>query len=229
MSKEAFINKYTEVLTLGYRTVGADHSPRSLATKMTEGLIAGTANKDSESIKAVCKHFKIKHTYKAIKEFCSLPAALEKPETSAELAPSAETKPNLWSPEMIAAQRKLNDLAVRETFDGPTLQTRIAEIFEENELTDIIESLEKHVKAAGKADKGTLEWLKRYYDSDDHAFVSHDLVEDLKDLLNETDKITDELFQLKTKHDLEDSALDCLNLFDAFLEDAAELKKRFAS
>ncbi len=41
----------------------------SLARKMTLGLGCGTANKDGEGIRRTCKHFKIAHTYKAIRSF----------------------------------------------------------------------------------------------------------------------------------------------------------------
>jgi len=43
----------------------------ALARKMTLGLDNGTANKDGEGIKRTCKHFKIAHTYKGIREFLS--------------------------------------------------------------------------------------------------------------------------------------------------------------
>ena len=44
-------------------------TPAELARKMTLGLDNGQANKDGEGIKRTCKHFKIPHTYKAIREF----------------------------------------------------------------------------------------------------------------------------------------------------------------
>ncbi len=44
-------------------------TPSALARKMTLGLDNGTANKDGEGIKRACKHFKIAHTYKAIRAF----------------------------------------------------------------------------------------------------------------------------------------------------------------
>jgi len=43
--------------------------PNELATKMTKGLLTGSASKDGKAIKNVCKKLKIKHTYKEIKEF----------------------------------------------------------------------------------------------------------------------------------------------------------------
>lgn len=44
-------------------------SPPSLSLKMTLGLDQGTANKDGVGIKRACKHFGVKHTYKAIRAF----------------------------------------------------------------------------------------------------------------------------------------------------------------
>ena len=40
--------------------------------KMRSAIERGTFNKDSHAFKATCKELKIKHTYKAIKEFISL-------------------------------------------------------------------------------------------------------------------------------------------------------------
>ena len=36
---------------------------------MTKGLTNGSASKDGEGIKKTCERLKIKHTYKAIREF----------------------------------------------------------------------------------------------------------------------------------------------------------------
>lgn len=44
-------------------------TPSALANKMTAGLLIGTANKDGHGIKLTCKHFNLKHTYGAIREF----------------------------------------------------------------------------------------------------------------------------------------------------------------
>jgi hypothetical protein len=44
-------------------------TPDALARKMTLGLAAGTANKDGKGIRSTCSHFKIQHTYKAIRAF----------------------------------------------------------------------------------------------------------------------------------------------------------------
>lgn len=43
-----------------------------VAKRMFGAFERGTFNKDSEAVKATCKQLKIKHTYKAIKEFISL-------------------------------------------------------------------------------------------------------------------------------------------------------------
>lgn len=45
--------------------------PRQLAARMTEGLRAGTANKDGKGIKKTCQKLGIAYTYKAIKEYLS--------------------------------------------------------------------------------------------------------------------------------------------------------------
>lgn len=44
-------------------------TPKDLARKMTLALDRGSANKEGRGIANVCKHFGIKHTYKAIREF----------------------------------------------------------------------------------------------------------------------------------------------------------------
>ena len=49
------------------------YTPRMLAERMVAGLADGSANKDGEGIKNTCKHFGIKYTYKAIKEFLATP------------------------------------------------------------------------------------------------------------------------------------------------------------
>lgn len=74
-NKERFIEVYTEKLRYEftynqeYFYSAARTTPKDLALKMTEGLIAGTANKDGDAIKKTCKQLGIKHTYKAIKEY----------------------------------------------------------------------------------------------------------------------------------------------------------------
>lgn len=52
-----------------YKYAAARTTPAQLANKMTLGLKDGTANKDGDGIKSACKKLKIKHTYKAIKEY----------------------------------------------------------------------------------------------------------------------------------------------------------------
>jgi hypothetical protein len=52
-----------------YQYASQRTTPQALAAKMTDGLRAGSANKDGEGIKRACKHFKIPHTYKAIRAF----------------------------------------------------------------------------------------------------------------------------------------------------------------
>lgn len=52
-----------------YVAVMTDMSPDELATKMTESLLRGTANKDGKGIKWTCRNLKINHTYKAITKF----------------------------------------------------------------------------------------------------------------------------------------------------------------
>lgn len=45
----------------------------ALAHKMVIGLVSGSANKDGKAIKQACKALGIKHTYKAIREFITVP------------------------------------------------------------------------------------------------------------------------------------------------------------
>ena len=52
-----------------YAFAAARTTPEGLARKLTLGLDAGTANKDGEGIKRVCRILKIPHTYKAIRAF----------------------------------------------------------------------------------------------------------------------------------------------------------------
>lgn len=91
MSKQKFITIYTAELVERYasdeaymahlrsvpwvRNGGLSAQPtpyilERLAMRMTDGMLAGTANKDGDAVKAACKTLGIKHTYKAIKEFC---------------------------------------------------------------------------------------------------------------------------------------------------------------
>lgn len=52
-----------------YAYVASKNTPLELAEKMTKGLADGKASKDGEGIKKTCERLKIKHTYKAIREF----------------------------------------------------------------------------------------------------------------------------------------------------------------
>lgn len=52
-----------------YAYVAMRTTPADLAAKMTGGLRDGSANKDGQGIKAVCKSLGIAHTYKAIAAF----------------------------------------------------------------------------------------------------------------------------------------------------------------
>lgn len=55
--------------TTDYAYAAARMTPEALATRMTDGLKAGTANKDGEGIKRTCKQIGIKYTYGAIKSY----------------------------------------------------------------------------------------------------------------------------------------------------------------
>ena len=62
--------EYTELFkTPAYAYAAAKTTPSKLARQMTLGLDNGTANKDGDGIKRTCQHFKIAHTYKAIRAF----------------------------------------------------------------------------------------------------------------------------------------------------------------
>jgi len=63
--------EYTELFRSSpdYNYSAQHTTPEALARKMTLGLYNGIANKDGEGIKRTCKHFKIAHTYKAIRAF----------------------------------------------------------------------------------------------------------------------------------------------------------------
>jgi hypothetical protein len=52
-----------------YAYVASKNTAEELAKIMTFGLTNGKASKDGEGVKNTCKKLKIKHTYKAIKEF----------------------------------------------------------------------------------------------------------------------------------------------------------------
>jgi len=55
--------------TPDYAIAAARMTPEALATRMTDGLIKGTANKDGDGIKRTCKILGIKPTYAAIKQY----------------------------------------------------------------------------------------------------------------------------------------------------------------
>ena len=44
-------------------------APAALARRMTLGLDNGTASKEGAAVREACKHFKIGHTYVAIRKF----------------------------------------------------------------------------------------------------------------------------------------------------------------
>ena len=62
--------QYTELFTTPEYSYAANRTmPTDMARKMTLGLDQGTASKDGQGIKNVCKALGIKHTYKAIREY----------------------------------------------------------------------------------------------------------------------------------------------------------------
>ena len=54
-----------------YAYAATQTTPAELARKMTIGLDTGSANKDGEGIRRVCKKLGIPHTYKAIRAYLS--------------------------------------------------------------------------------------------------------------------------------------------------------------
>lgn len=52
-----------------YIAVQAAHTPYSLAAKLTDGLIDGTAMHDGPAIVLTCKTLRIKRTYSAIRDY----------------------------------------------------------------------------------------------------------------------------------------------------------------
>jgi hypothetical protein len=68
---EELTRQYTDLFANDpeYAYAATHTTPEALAKKMTLGLDNGSANKDGEGIKRVCKHFGIAHTYKAIRAF----------------------------------------------------------------------------------------------------------------------------------------------------------------
>lgn len=92
MSKQQFIVIYTAELVERYandaaymanlravpwvRNGGLSAQPvpyilERLAMRMVDGMLGGTASKDSDAVKSACRTLGIKHTYKAIREFCA--------------------------------------------------------------------------------------------------------------------------------------------------------------
>lgn len=55
--------------TPDYAHVASRMTPHALATRMTDGLKAGSASKDGDGIKRTCKALKIPYTYTAIKQY----------------------------------------------------------------------------------------------------------------------------------------------------------------
>lgn len=70
---ERLVIEYTDLFKNDpeYAYSAARSTPEELARKMTLALDNGTGNKDGKGIQRTCKHFKIPHTYKAIREFLS--------------------------------------------------------------------------------------------------------------------------------------------------------------
>lgn len=54
-----------------YAFAAGHTTPEALATKMTQGLGTGDANKDGAGIRRTCRALGIPHTYKAIRAFLS--------------------------------------------------------------------------------------------------------------------------------------------------------------
>jgi len=52
-----------------YAQAASMMTPAEMARKMTNGLAAGTASKDGESVRQTCRTLGIPHTYKAIREY----------------------------------------------------------------------------------------------------------------------------------------------------------------
>lgn len=68
--RDTLAAQYRELFkTPDYSMVAARMTPEALATRMTDGLKAGTASKDGDGIKRTCKILGIKPTYAAIKSY----------------------------------------------------------------------------------------------------------------------------------------------------------------
>lgn len=68
--RDVLAAQYRELFTTPeYSMAAARMTPEALATRMTDGLISGAANKDGDGIKRTCKALGIKYTYAAIKNY----------------------------------------------------------------------------------------------------------------------------------------------------------------
>lgn len=68
--RDTLAAQYRELFkTAEYLYVAARMTPEALATRMTDSLKAGTANKDGDGIKRTCKALKIPYTYAAIESY----------------------------------------------------------------------------------------------------------------------------------------------------------------
>ena len=68
--RDTLAAQYRELFTTAeYAMAASRMTPEALATRMTDGLKAGTASKDGDGIKRTCKILGIKPTYAAIKQY----------------------------------------------------------------------------------------------------------------------------------------------------------------
>lgn len=68
--EKVLAENYTKLfLTEEYAYSASKTTPESLASKMTNYLKIGAANKDGKGVKNTCKTLGIHYTYKGIKEF----------------------------------------------------------------------------------------------------------------------------------------------------------------
>lgn len=73
-NKQLFLKEYEKQLRIAHEKYNDLYAWRitefdEVFKRMSEALIKGSYNKDSHAIKAVCKTFKIKHTYSEINNF----------------------------------------------------------------------------------------------------------------------------------------------------------------
>lgn len=65
--RDTLAAQYRELFKTAEYSYSADRmTPEALATRMTDSLKAGTANKNGDGIKRTCKALKIPYTYGAI-------------------------------------------------------------------------------------------------------------------------------------------------------------------